>query len=107
MSNILNQRALQQNSLYKKFSRIMRLTIACLLIACLHVAATGHTQDKVTLNLKSVELRKAIIAIEKKTDYRFLFNEALLTHKPKVDVNAVETPVTEVLNHIFENTGIS
>ena len=85
----------------------MRLTIACLLIACLHVAATGHTQDKVTLNLKSVELRKAIIAIEKKTDYRFLFNEQLLTHKPRVDVTAVETPVTEVLDHIFQNTGIS
>jgi len=85
----------------------MRLTIACLLIACLHVAAAGHSQDRVTLNLKSVELRKAIIAIEKKTDYRFLFNEELLSHKPKIDVTVVETPVTEVLNYIFQNTGIS
>jgi len=85
----------------------MRLTIACLLIACLHVAATGHSQDRVTLNLKSVELRKAIIAIEKKTDYRFLFNEQLLSHKPKIDITVVETPVTEVLNYIFQNTGIS
>ncbi|TMI87714.1 MAG: SusC/RagA family TonB-linked outer membrane protein, partial [Bacteroidetes bacterium] len=107
MNKISTQHALPRYSLCKKFFRIMRLTIACLLIACLHVAATGHTQDKVTLNLKSVELRKAIIAIEKKTDYRFLFNEQLLTHKPRVDVTAVETPVTEVLDHIFQNTGIS
>ena len=84
----------------------MRLSIACLLIACLHVAAAGHTQDYVTLNLKSVELRKALIAIEKKTDYRFLFNEELLSHKPKIDINVVETPVSEVLNQIFQNTGI-
>src|SRR5207247_9437964 len=45
--------------------------------------------------------------MEKKTNYRFLFNEQLLTHKPRVDVTAVETPVTEVLDHIFQNTGIS
>jgi hypothetical protein len=42
----------------------MRLTIACLLVACLHVSASGYSQD-ITLNLKSVELRKAFIAIEK------------------------------------------
>jgi hypothetical protein len=36
----------------------MRLTIACLLIACLHVSASGYSQDNITLNLKSVELRK-------------------------------------------------
>jgi TonB-linked SusC/RagA family outer membrane protein len=104
---MLNQRALRDTYFYRKFFRIMRLTIAFLLLACLHVAATGHSQDKVTLNLKAVELRKAIIAIEKKTDYRFLFNEELLDHRPKIDVEVVETPVTEVLNQIFQNTGIT
>src|SRR5262245_59888176 len=107
MTKMLNQRALRDTYFYKKFFRIMRLTIACLLIACLHVAATGHSQDKVTLNLKAVELRKAIIAIEKKTDYRFLFNEQLLDHKPKLDVTVIETTVIEVLNQIFLNTGIT
>ena len=85
----------------------MRFTIACMLIACLHTAAAGHSQDRVTLNLKSVELRKALIAIEKKTDYRFLFNESLFAHKPKVDINVIETPVVQVLNKLLANTGIS
>ena len=85
----------------------MRLAIACMFIACLHTAAAGHSQDRVTLNLKSVELRKALIAIEKKTDYRFLFNEKLVAHKPKVDINVVETPVVQVLNQLLQNTGIT
>ena len=85
----------------------MRFTIVCMLIACLHTAAAGHSQDKVTLNLKSVELRKALIAIEKKTDYRFLFNEKLVAHRPKVDINVVETPVIQVLDQLLENTGIT
>ena len=85
----------------------MRLTAAFMLIACLHVAAAGHGQDKITLNLKSVELRKVLLTIEKKTDFRFLFNETLLAHKPKVDVEAIDKPVIQVLDEILQNTGIS
>ncbi len=107
MNKITNQHALLQDTLLKKIVRIMRLMIACLLIACLHVSASGHSQERVTLNLKSVELRKALIAIEKKTDYRFLFNEKLFAHKPRVDINVVETPVTQVLDRLLQNTGIT
>ncbi len=107
MNKITNQYALLEDHFLKKFTRIMRLTIACLLIACLHVSASGYSQDNVTLNLKSVELRKALITIEKKTDYRFLFNENLIAHKPKVDINVVEAPVTQVLDQLLENTGLT
>jgi TonB-linked SusC/RagA family outer membrane protein len=107
MNKITNQHALLKDHFFKKFTRIMRLTIACLLIACLHVSASGYSQDNVTLNLKSVELRKALITIEKKTDYRFLFNENLLTHKPRVDINVIETPVTQVLDRLLANTGLT
>ena len=62
MSKIKLQLALMKDS-FPKFMRIMRLTIALLFVASLHVAASGHTQDNVTLNLKSVELRKALINI--------------------------------------------
>ncbi len=85
----------------------MKLTVAILLIACMHVAAAGHSQDNITLNLKSVELRKVLLTIEKKTSYHFLFNESLLANKPRVDVVAIDKPVTEVLNDILQNTGIS
>jgi len=85
----------------------MRLTVACLLMACLQVSAAGYAQDNITLHLKSVELRKALIAIEKKTDYRFLFNEDLLNKKPRIDINVKETPVPQVLDQLLENTGIT
>src|SRR5689334_9305727 len=104
MNKVTNQHALLKDYSFKKFVRIMRLMIACLLIACLHVSASGYSQDNVTLNLKSVEIRKALIAIEKKTDYRFLFNENLIAHRPKIDINVVETPVPQVLNQLLQNT---
>jgi len=107
MNKITNQHALRQVYLFKKIVRIMRLTIAFLLIACLQVSASGYSQENITLNLKSVELRKAFIAIEKKTDYRFLFNEKLIAHKPKIDIQVTEKPVTEVLDQLLQNTGIT
>lgn len=78
-----------------------------MVVTCLHVAAAGHTQENVTLNLKSVELKKALLTIEKKSEYRFLFNEALLNKQPKIDVQVVNTPVPAVLDQIFQNTGIT
>ncbi|MFI5187916.1 MAG: TonB-dependent receptor, partial [Chitinophagales bacterium] len=50
---------------------------------------------------------KALIAIEKKTDYRFLFNENLIAHKQKIDINVVEAPVIQVLDQLLQNTGIT
>ncbi|MGZ3845776.1 MAG: TonB-dependent receptor [Flavisolibacter sp.] len=106
MSKIKLQLALKKGS-FPKFIRIMRLTIALLFVASLHVAAAGHSQENVTLNLKSVGLRTALINIEKKSSYRFLFNEALLANKPKVDVQVVDAPISAVLDRIFQNTGIA
>jgi len=102
MSKINKELAFEQGSFFK-FMRIMRLTIALMVVGCLHVAAAGHGQEKVTLNLKSVELRKALITIEKKSDYRFLFNEALVSKKPKVDIQVTDVPVTSVLDQLFQN----
>jgi TonB-linked SusC/RagA family outer membrane protein len=85
----------------------MKLTFAVLFIACMHVAAAGHGQDRITLKMRSAELKKVLLSIEKKTDYRFLFNEALVSNKPKVDVDAVDKPVIDLLNELFQNIGIS
>ncbi len=85
--------------------RLMKLTGALLLICCLHVSAGGFTQDKVTLNAHSVELKKVLNEIQKQTSYRFLYNEALLTKK-KVDVNVTNADVSVVLNDVLSGKGI-
>ena len=58
-----------------KLFRIMKLIFAFVLLCCLHVSAGVVSQTKVTLKLDKVELKKALAAIEKKSSYRFLYNE--------------------------------
>lgn len=93
--------------LYLKLTRIMKLTSALLLFACLQVSATGWSQEKITLKMTAAEIKKVLFAIESKSDYRFLFTEEMIKGKPKVNVDVVQASVSEVLDKVLLNTGIS
>ncbi len=85
----------------------MRLITALLLIGCLQVSANGWSQDRITLKMNEAELKKVLLAIEKKSDYRFLFSEEAVKGKPRVSLNVVEATVNEVLDKVLANTGIA
>jgi len=96
----------ERHPLYLKLLRIMKLTVALIIFACLQVSAKTYSQDRITLNLQSTEIKKVLAAIEKKSNYRFLYNDALLAGKPKVDVNVTNEEITNVLDDLFVNSGI-
>ena len=96
-----------QALLYQKIVRIMKLTLALLLVACLQVSAKGWSQERITLKMTEAEIKKVLFAIEKKSDYRFLFSEEAIKGKPRVNVDVVEAPLTDVLDRILANTGVS
>jgi TonB-linked SusC/RagA family outer membrane protein len=85
----------------------MKLTIALILMTSLQVSAKVFSQSKITLKLQSVELRKALSVIERKSDFRFLYNDETIPRGTKVDVNASNTPVTEVLDNLLESRALS
>lgn len=82
---------------------LMKLTIAFVLFASLQVSGKVYSQTNITLKLQSAELKKALSIIERKSDYRFLYNDQTIPNGIKVDINANNTPVTEVLNGIFSD----
>ncbi len=49
-----------------KFTRMMKLVCAMMLLCCLHVSAGGHTQNRVTLNLQSADLKKVMMKFKRK-----------------------------------------
>ena len=82
----------------------MKLTTALLLFTCFQVSAkVGYSQTRITLKLQSIELKKALSLIERKSSYRFLYNDETVKAGTKVDVDANNTPVTEVLDKLFAN----
>lgn len=84
----------------------MKLTMLLLTVFCLHVSAHTYSQEKISLKMKTVELKKVLQAIEKSSDYRFLFDEVLVKRKPKVSVEVENADINEVLAVVLQNTGI-
>jgi len=101
------ENALQKSGILKVLL-FMKLTIAILLISLVQVSAKGYSQSKITLKLTNAELTKVLLQIEKKSNFRFLYNDdAISLTNPKVDVNVANTPVTEVLNSLFAGTNLT
>ncbi|HTL08138.1 MAG TPA: TonB-dependent receptor [Chitinophagaceae bacterium] len=79
----------------------MKLTTALLLLTCFQVSANVFSQTRITLQLQSTELKKVLSIIERKSSFRFLYNDETVKTGTKVDVQASNTPVTEVLDKLF------
>ncbi|MBK7290255.1 MAG: TonB-dependent receptor [Chitinophagaceae bacterium] len=84
----------------------MKLTIAFMLFAVLNVSAKGWSQDRITLKINGLEIKKVLFTIEKKSNYRFLFNEDVLRGKSKVTLDVTDATLAEVLDKLLSNTGV-
>ncbi|WP_332733466.1 TonB-dependent receptor [Flavihumibacter sp.] len=87
-----------------KFARIMKLTALFMLFCALQVSAGGYSQTRISLKLEGVNLKKALSVIEKKSSYRFLYNQALLNEDARVAISAENEEVVSVLDKLLNNT---
>jgi TonB-linked SusC/RagA family outer membrane protein len=91
--------------IYLRELRRVKLTLLFLICACIQVSA--KSQDKISINLQSADLKKALTVIERKSNYHFLYNEAVIANKPRVDLSVKDEEVTAVLDKILVANGIS
>ncbi|MBC7423848.1 MAG: TonB-dependent receptor plug domain-containing protein, partial [Ferruginibacter sp.] len=90
-----------------KILLIMNFIVLLLLIASLQLSAKTNAQDRITIKLQSAGLKKALQQIEKKSIFRFIYNDEVISSNQKVTINAIDLPVTEVLDEIFTSTGLT
>jgi hypothetical protein len=80
---------------------VMKLTAIFLLTAFVQVYADGFSQERVSLSLESAELRTVLNQIEKKTNYRFLYNQSILSKTGRFTVKATNEFVPSLLEKFF------
>lgn len=105
MKKIIHQTAFPKSKGLKAIM-LMKLTLAFLLISTLQLSANVYSQETVTLKLQSVELKKALVLIEKQTSYRFLYKDDMIADSRKVDVDAENEPVIQVLDDMLKGSGL-
>lgn len=91
---------------YSKIFLFMKLTIVLLTVACLHVSANTMSQN-ISLDLRSVDLKKALVTIEKKSPYRFLYSDAALPADKKVTVMTTNATIQEIMDQLLTGTSLS
>jgi TonB-linked SusC/RagA family outer membrane protein len=96
-----------RDPLLLQLARVMKLSFAIILLTCLHVYAGGFSQSRISVDFQSTQLKKALSFIEKKSNFRFLYNENLVTNAPRITLTMNNAEVTEILNRIFERSGLS
>jgi TonB-linked SusC/RagA family outer membrane protein len=97
---------LRRRSIFKMLL-LMKFTIAFILLTSLQLSAKTYSQDRITINLQSTELKSALRQIEKKSIFRFLYNDEVVSSNQKVSINAVNSRVTEVLDNILTSTTLT
>lgn len=91
-----------------KIALLMKLAVVITLATCLQVSAAGYSQEaRLTLNLKQVPISKVLKTIERQTDYKFVYSSNLFPSYLTVNVQVVETPVTDILSMILQKTGFT
>ncbi|MGL5731811.1 MAG: carboxypeptidase-like regulatory domain-containing protein, partial [Bacteroidales bacterium] len=69
-------------------------------------ALTAQTQ-KVSLNLKNSDLKSFFSQIEKQTDYRFTYRDAIIPTASDITLKAENTPLKELLNNVLSPKQLS
>jgi TonB-linked SusC/RagA family outer membrane protein len=96
----------RQRYWFKKLLLRMKLTAILVFLAIASISATSLAQDKVSLRMKNASILELIEAIEKKTDYGFIFHVDELDVNKRYNVNKSDVSLMELLDELItdENT---
>lgn len=85
---------------------VTKLTLVLVLTFSLSLQASVLAQ-KLTLSKKNISLEQLFNEIKKQTDYRFIFEEDLLTGTERVSLNLRDVTLAELLTEAFRNQNLS
>ncbi|MDB5287479.1 MAG: SusC/RagA family TonB-linked outer membrane protein [Mucilaginibacter sp.] len=86
---------------------IMKLTFILIVLFSLQSVANVYSQQRVNLNLKSADFIKVITAIQKQTDYHFVFSERKIPATKKIDLKADNEEISSVLKRLLAGSDLS
>ncbi len=93
----------------RKIVFIMKLTFAIILLCVLQsFAIDSFSQNlRLSINKKNISIENVIQIVEDQTDYYFMYSALAVDLKRKVDLDASDKLITEILDDIFDGTDVS
>ncbi|WP_320113519.1 TonB-dependent receptor [Draconibacterium orientale] len=86
----------------------MRLSMIILLASLMHVSASVYSQTtKLSVDAREQKIADVLKSIEEQSEFRFFYKNEQVDVNRKVNINANEKSVGEILDNIFEGTNIN
>src|ERR1700761_2498944 len=90
----------------RKFLRVMKITTVFLFAALMQVSAAGLAQ-RLTLVNKNATLKQVFDAVNKQTQYNFVWSSDQLDINQTVKADFKNTPLLNVLDQLLTGTGLT
>src|SRR5690348_9446563 len=91
---------------WTKILLIMKLMAVLILVASLQVSAKTYSQDRISVDFNHTMLSRALKIVERKSSYRFVFSNDVLSDNMKVSLKADNIEVKDLLNQLLDNTDL-
>ncbi|RYG21758.1 MAG: SusC/RagA family TonB-linked outer membrane protein [Chitinophagaceae bacterium] len=93
---------------FKKPFLIMKLTLLLMVVCTVQaIAGSGANAQTITLKAENKEISKVLSAIQRQSDFRFIFNSRLSDLTQKVSVEFKQTDITGVMKQLFSGTSLT
>lgn len=104
--NTYRTNQLRLNRLLKIFF-MLKFILVLILVSSLQAMSKGYGQSKINVSFQNVPLKKAFKEIEKKSDYRFLYNDDVLDKNSlPASLNVVNASLDEAMTALLANTNL-
>ena len=91
-----------------KYVLLMKLTVIIILITAFQaLAERGFSQQIINLEASSSTITAVLKKIEKKYDYRFVYNDNLRLDNQKIDLQIKNASIEEVMDQLLQNSGFT
>lgn len=109
MKKILNFRRRLHIPLPEQTKRIMKLTLMLIFGTIFSIYANNsYSQStRISLNQENATIREVLKQIEKKSEFYFAYNNKLIDVKRRVNVDADNEKINQILNAIFAGTDVT
>jgi TonB-linked SusC/RagA family outer membrane protein len=106
MKNLNNLILQDHHPALKKFLLIMRLSIILCFMGMIQMSASVYSQNtKLTFSYNDLSVKDALNDIEKKTEFRFFYNEDYIDLSRKITLEGTDMNLEEVLSNLLRSSG--
>ena len=88
---------------YDTIKKAVRYSIILFLTFIFSAVANGFSQDKVSLNLKNLNIAQILDEIEASSEYKFIYNVNVFDFDKKTSITVKDKSIKFVLDMIFNN----